>query len=478
MKYYAFFAGLVLVVPAGSFVAAYSRRIRELIFAVMIFSTAYVGVADINFISREWYHAQTRGIEVSFVDLLALTLLLGNLLSISKERFRLFWPSGLGLMLVFIAYALLSVATSEPKLFGVLELSKLLRGLLVFMATAWHVRSERDIYILASALGAVLVCEGLLALVSRYVWGVWRVVGTFPDPNILAEYCSLACAFLLVMTLSNARPGVRGFWGVAWVLGAIAVILSISRTGFVILAVGTAGALLSGLRTRITLSKIGVVLCFVALGSVMLMRSWDQFSSRHEIMTAIEAQGDGSAGRIMYYEMAWTIAKEQPFGVGLNNWSWWVSINGERFPEHHDVVPYASTKEEGEGTHAIFPHTLYGQTLGELGWAGLILLVALWCQWLFIAGRNLFVQPPGLLSFAGSGVFFALTTVALSALATNDFRSEYIFIIANVLIGVSAAARNLQKVQANTVRNDVAWNNEGGSGSGSWNQRRVQKCSI
>ena len=69
-------------------------------------------------------------------------------------------------------YACFSVAISDPKLFGLFELSKMLRGMIVFLAAALFVRSERELRMLVVALACAVCWQGLLGLYQRYHDGV------------------------------------------------------------------------------------------------------------------------------------------------------------------------------------------------------------------------------------------------------------------------------------------------------------------
>jgi O-antigen ligase len=420
----------------GILAASYSRRIRDLLFALMVFSTVFMEEIDINFMVRLWYRAPAQGFQFCITDFLAWTLLLSTLLSVQRERFRLFWPASLGLMLIFAGYCSLNVLISDPKLFGLFLLSVMLRGLLVFLAVAWYVRSGREVYILIYALGAVLVYEGSLTLWQRYILGIMRVSGTFPHPNVLANNCGMIAPVLLAVTLLQTNLLVRFFCALAWMLGGIAVVLSISRMGFALFAVGTGGVMLAGMGRQISLQKAALVLVLGAAASGMLFRGYDKFESRHAAMTAAEEAGDRSTGRSVYYEMAWKMAREHPFGVGLNNWSWSVSA-----AEGH---PYASTDSPGGGGGAIFPHTLWGQTLGELGWLGLFIFLALWFRWLALAGRNLFVRSPNLFSQVGIGCFCSIIVVALASLSSCNLYGQFMYLLFHVLIGLVAGVARIQ----------------------------------
>ena len=325
MKYVIFFSGLLLVVPAVSILAAYSRRIRELVFGLLVFSTAFTNWYDINFVQRWWYAGSTRGIEVSFVDFLALILLLSTLATMRREGARLFWPASLGLMLVYFGYGCLSVATSEPKLFGFFELTKLTRGLLVFLAVVWHVRTKRDAFILIFALGAVLTFEGGLAVWQRYIGGVFRVQGTFSHPNALGAYCVLTAPVLLSAALFPLRPAKRIFFAAAWSSAAVATILSIARMPAAVFLAGSAGVVVTSLGLRLDPRRLTIALGLCILASALFYRGADKFLARQEEATRAPEDSSGDVLRLRHYAMGFEMAKNHPFGVGLNNWGWYAN---------------------------------------------------------------------------------------------------------------------------------------------------------
>ena len=426
-----FFAGALLVIPVGTIFASRSRGMRELVFAAMVFSTAFIGAVNIHFIDRMWYVSMTRGFEISFVDFLAIILILSTLLNAQRERFRLFWPASLGLMLAYLGYCCLSVAFSDPKLFGAFELMQIVRGLLAFLAVAWYVRSERDARILCYAIAAAVMYEGCLGLIQRYVYGILRVNGTFPNDNQLADYCCMVSPLLIVMIFSGTRLPTKVFFATAWALTGISVVLSISRMGAALFAVGTVAMLLYGLATQLSAARIALIIALGLVGGGILLRGWDRIEGRHKEMTAVEEAGESSAGRTVYYVLAWRAVAEDPFGVGLNNWSWWFTTK--------DGAPYI---EDVFGRNSPFAHTLYGLTLGELGWPGFSILLALWCQWFVITGRWLFRRGAGLVSRLGVACFCSIGVVALNNLTECTLRSQHMFFMFNILLGFAVAARH------------------------------------
>src|SRR3954465_15186504 len=116
--------GLILIPIAtlgGIVVACCSQRLRDAAFFMLSSCTVISDRLDINFFSRQWYRGTTRGIEFSFVDVLAFGLVFSAIvrpfLEPPLKDKRFFWPASLGLMLLYFVYECFSVAISDPKLF-------------------------------------------------------------------------------------------------------------------------------------------------------------------------------------------------------------------------------------------------------------------------------------------------------------------------------------------------------------------------
>ena len=63
---------LLLAIPAGIIVAAFSQRARDAAFFMMVAGTVITDRLDVNFLSHYWYRGTARGLEFSFVDVLAI----------------------------------------------------------------------------------------------------------------------------------------------------------------------------------------------------------------------------------------------------------------------------------------------------------------------------------------------------------------------------------------------------------------------
>ncbi len=146
MKEAIFFGGFLCCVPVGIFLAVTFPKIHKAVFFALVLGTTNTGglfglPLDINFLSREWYRGTTRGIEISYLDLLAIILLFSTLIVRHREGRRMFfWPASLGWMLAYLGYACLhTLALADPKIFALFEISKTIRGIFIFVTVALYV---------------------------------------------------------------------------------------------------------------------------------------------------------------------------------------------------------------------------------------------------------------------------------------------------------------------------------------------------
>ncbi|HWC61507.1 MAG TPA: O-antigen ligase family protein, partial [Verrucomicrobiae bacterium] len=372
----------------GIILTSLSYRIRDLFFFLMVTLSAVTEYIDVNFISKEWYRGTTCGIEISLVDVISLSVLFSTLIRPRPGEKRWFWPSSFGLMVFYFLFACFCVAIADPKIFGIFELSKMIRGMVMFLAAAFYLRSERELRVFLYALGAIVCYEGCSALTERYFYHIHRVYGTVDDSNSLSMYfCTTAPVFVAVLT-SKCSKYLKALGAVAIALAFLGVILTISRAGLMAILIMLFGAAITTVSFRITWRKALITLV-VALGmTAALGKAWktigarfagdslkNEYSSKHE------------QNRGYYIRIAAAIAEDSWFGVGPNNWSYWVSNKyGPRLGWY--FVPYVGTDEKPgqkvppgrdiDDPQAAPAHSLAALTMGEMGWGGLALLTLLW----------------------------------------------------------------------------------------------------
>lgn len=437
---------LLLAIPAGIVLAAFSQRARDVAFFLMVAGTVITDRLDVNFFSHYWYRGTTRGLEFSFVDLLAISVLAGAFLTPRAGNTRCYWPASLGLMLVFFLYAIASVMFSEPKVYGVFELSKMLRGFCFFLAAALYVRSPREVGILVLALCCAVCFEGVLGLKQRGLGGIDRVPGTLDHENSLSMYLCLVAPLFVAAATSALPKAMRVFSLVALGAAAVCSVLTISRAGVPIFALVTLGATAFCVSWRVTPKKVLtaglVVLCIAGLS----LKTWDSLKGRYaEASFQDEYLDDQQEGRGYYLRLAKVIVGDKFFGVGLNNWSFWVSkkygaLVGRPYDNYDDLHSSKPDRDTMDNLVWAAPaHNLAALTVGELGVPGLVLFTLLWGRWFLMGVRFLFTSTPEVMQRLGTGLFFGLCGIFLHSLTEWTFRQSHIFLTFNVLVGTLAS---------------------------------------
>lgn len=412
------------------------------------------GLVDLNIYSAYWYRGTTRGFEITPFDVIALGLLLSSLLSPRGEQPRWYWPTSLGLMILYLAYCTASTLLATPVIFGLFEVSKLVRGIIFFLAAALFVRRPADLAVLVLGLAAAAFCEGALAIRERLLLGIYRPAGTLAHPNSLSMYLCLVTPILIAAACAQFAAWIRWACWIAAGLASISMVLALSRAGLPIFLVVAGGALLWCGSWRPTPGKMAIgFLALVGIGGLVL-NSWPLIEARYAQATLQQEYFDAPGeSRGYYFRQAGVILDHQPFGVGLNNWSYWVSREygkplNMNYENYDDIVYAPPTDVMPMFRFAAPAHNLGVLTVGELGWIGLGLLAALWLRWLAMGAGFLFSRRPEAMHRLGVGLCFGMLGVFLHSLTEWTFRQTEIFLTFNLLAGVLAALLTLKRQAA------------------------------
>ncbi|MDB6017652.1 MAG: hypothetical protein JWR19_2141 [Pedosphaera sp.] len=458
------------VIPAailcGILVTSVSRRLRDLFFFALVVLTVMTQRLDVNFVSREWYRGTTRGFEVSSMDILALSILFSSLLRPHPGQSRWYWPAGLGGLLLFFCYACISVSISDPQLFGLFELSKMLRGIFVFLAAALFIRSERELRLLVIALACAVCWQGALALYQRYFQGIHRVTGIIGDPNSLSMYLCMVLPIFVAVVTSDFPIYVKLAASTAMLAGGVAEVLTISRTGVVTMGAVMLGATIACVSLKITVKKIGITLLVVLITAGVFFKAWHTLAERYNEASMDQEYSGKGQGRGYYLRLAKAIAADRLFGVGLNNWSYWVSneygpqlgwhfvpyIGTERWPS--DKVPPGRNIDAAQAAPA---HNLGALVVGELGLPGFCLFTLLWLRWFQMGISFLWPRVSEPLHRMGVGFFFATWGIFLQSLTEWVYRQTPIFFTFNIILGALASLYWLKRQRRRQIVADTDW---------------------
>lgn len=435
-------------------------RLRTGAFFLLAAGVAASSWFDLNIYSAYWYRGTTRGFEVTLFDVLAVGLLVSSLIAPREGGPGRFWPTSLGVMLVFLLYCVGRTLTADPIVFGLFEVSKLVRGIVFFLAAAMFVRRERDLSVLVVALGLAVGAEAMLAFRERLWLGIYRPGGTLDHPNSLSMYLCLVTPVLVAAACSTLSPWVRRFCWLAVVAAAGTMVLTLSRAGLPVFLAVTGAAFLWCASWRPTPARLALgVLAMAALGA-LVMNSWPLLAQRFGQSTLQEEYFDAQGeSRGYYFRQAGVILEERPFGVGLNNWSYWVSREygkplGMNYQNYDDIVYAPPSDLLPMYRYAAPAHNLGVLTAAEIGWIGLALMVALWLRWLAMGAGFLFSRRPDALRRLGIGLCFGMLGVFLHSFTEWTFRQTPIFLMFHLLAGVLASLIMLKRAEAAAVTAD------------------------
>ncbi len=461
---------LLIMTCGGVSLALISHRVRAVMFFLLVFGVIYTERMDVNFFGDYWYRGTARGIEISLLDIMSLSILIGELLAPRYRERRWFWPVGLGFLALYAVYCTASVIGAEPKLYGVWELTKVFRSILLLMACAIYVRSRFELGILVFALGCAVGVESIYGIKQRLVDGSFRVPGTLDHENSLSMYLCTVGPVLLAAALADWSKWLRAFAGLACAVAAVTELLTISRTGIPTFALGMIGVTFACISWKITRQKILIGSVVAVAAAALIGATWDQVASRYMSASLKEEYLDEqSEGRGVYWRWAMAIVDDHPYGVGLNNWSYYVSKTygprlGYNYEDYDEIKVEPQMADLPSIQFAAPAHSLAALTIGELGIPGIILLLLMFMRWFQLGATflwNRLNSDP--MHRLGIGCLFATWGMFVHSLTEWTYRQTSLMFAYHILAGTMAALyfhRREQKKIAAAERDEERLENE------------------
>lgn len=447
-KYLIFFAVLIVGVPLGIILSSKYPLVEKLVVVFLVFSTVVPDDTGINFCSREFYFALTKGFEVSLGDLTALVLLGSIFLKRAEYNAPGLPPLSILFVLILLTY-LLSWVTApysvpvpqaaqehpfaipydnfETKLYPLFETSKWLRGFLLFLAIYYYLRKPENLDIVLLAVCIATIYLGLVVMSDRYIHHINRVKATLPHPNSLATYMAMSATLIFSVLLAEKRLGRILMQVFALALAGLSVVMTISRGGLGALVIGlTFSFLLLGWR-NICAKNIAIVILGALAAVVVLIAAADTLLAR--FVGQQDAAGDLEY-RMYYNNQAKLMAGERIFGVGGGNFS---ALSWDRYAAMVDP-------DNPPGTPA---HNIWFLTLGETGYPGLIVFIFLWLRFFSMAAPMILWRLKGMELAALTGATLLCLVCHVQAMVQLSFRQTPIFFLIMISLAiVSALARN------------------------------------
>jgi len=247
--------------------------------------------------------------------------------------------------------------------------------------------------------------------------------------------------------------GLRRFCMVCVALATAGELLTVSRAGVPIFALCLFAVTVACISLRITLKRVAVGMLLAVAIVAAIAGSWSHLQERYAEASLQEEYFDPNIdGRGIYLRLADAIASDHFFGVGLNNWSYYVSRTygprlGFRFADYDFLVSVYGKSEDifAESYLAAPAHNLAALTLGELGVPGLLLFSVLWLRWFAMAVPFLGGPRDDPMRTMGVGILFCLCGIFGQSLTEWVYRQTPILFTLYVLLGALAGLVHMRR---------------------------------
>ena len=363
MKWIAFFGALFVLVPLLASWAQKKPALHRGLFTFLAFDL--FSPQHINLISEETYRGDSRGIELTSTDLLAITLwLVSRKLGRSRREPR---PLVIPRVLYLLA-VLASFAATPSALRSTYSVWKLLRMYFYFEVL---VEAFADIELATAALDGLalgVMWQGLTSLYQKYALHAVRTVGTQSHPNSMAMICNLIApiAFALILAGKGKRTTL---W--VYIAAAACDVFSLSRGGMMMFLLATALVYVGSVIRQPTSRKLKTLLVLGIAGTLAIAKSADTIIKRFT-----EAPKESELARKLFNKAAEMMADDHTFGVGINMYSFVLDTKG-----------YADRVHADAGDRNGIAHHIYWLTAAEIGYVGLLTYLILLAAVLYQAVR-------------------------------------------------------------------------------------------
>lgn len=300
----------------------------------------------------EQARAPDRGFAFTLVDMCSIALLAATQSPSKSPPFRIV----IGAYLSLVA---LSVLWCSSPAYGLFGLWTVFRASLIYWALSRSLADPRALSHVLYGWAAGLTYVAVMCVKLRYLDGRFQVPGPYPHQNLMVTCVCLVTPTILVMLLScqNRPLLLTGLFG-----GILAVLMSLSRAGLAILPASLALVYLGSVTLRISLKKLAIGLAGAVVALAAAIKAADS------ILERIDADNSRSnESRWLYERMTSAMADEHPIGIGYNQFALVI-----------DNYRYLLDPSEQWVEHGALVHNIYVMTHAELGYLGLLLLLALW----------------------------------------------------------------------------------------------------
>lgn len=365
--------------PVGGIVMKGRPDWQRKAFALMCFMTINGLMAPGNWGltlgSIETYRGHTKGYHFYFNHAIAIALIVAKRLEDPKS-FKLF-PPGILLYLLYCAASLVSIKNAPNANLVWMTAHKVTFASLLMIATYNTVRTEEDMQHFLRVMAITMAWQLFVCLKLKYLDGIYQVRGTFEHQNPLAMYCVQIGMIFLATAMGPTFPKANL---VLFGFAACAVIVqcTLSRAALAMFGAGTIGVMGLSIVEKPTTRRLVTMAGMGVVGTLGLLLTLDTIISR------FNDQGNEASSelRLVMKEACREMVKDQPMGIGWNNYA--LVVNP---PFRYSEVYYEWIRGRGMKVDESKPNSVveshYYLLMAETGYQGLyawllVLAVGLW----------------------------------------------------------------------------------------------------
>lgn len=386
------------------------------------------------------------GVVIPFNKIVVVPVVMALVASTGKKKF--YWDWFLSIVALYALIVTLSYFLAEhPTASGDFQFDKFWKELLlaVLITGVMHTRHRlhQAALVVSLAFGFVMVKEGLIFLLTA---GGHKIagLGSTGDNNGLALALLMTIPLLLYCARYSAEWWVRLGMYVTAGLGAVTVVATYSRGGFI-------GLLVLGLMLlRGNKYKVRSIIAVVIFGAILYSLMPSEYLTR--IDTIKEASEDTSfSTRLLAWKINFLMALQHPFlGNGL-----FASLSPENWWGHlTEATTFLFPTPPVERTFVA--HSIYFQVLGDTGFTGLFLflLMLLSALGMTVVTQRRARRDPSL-AWAGDlarAVQMSIVVYCVSGAALSAVYVELLYVVLALASRTNRTVRELAAAQPAPAR--------------------------
>ena len=377
-----------------------NRTGQRWLFGLMLFMTSWQpGKITLMLNSIETYRGHTKGFEFSFIEVLAVGLLVAcRRTPMPGGKMDRLVPWGVWAYLFWTVVCCFGIVNAYEPIYVLMGFWKFSKAVLLLWAAYHFFRDEDDLPSVLRAMAFMLVVQALVGLKMRVLEGRFQIKGWFEHQNPMAMWAYMT-AIPVAAAAFAPQPKTRDWLFYVAGLGAAAlcILLSVSRAALAFFALGVMAvlglAMLRGLNQR----TIGLAVVLAVGGGLAGLVATDSLRSRMDSVKEAGETSELDLRDVMILQSKAMLA-DHFLGVGWNNFG--IANSRPRGDKYSEIL------EEWERSrgHRIYDEdfqanplteSLYWLFLAENGWPGFLAFFVFaaftlwWCWKAWRRGRGM-----------------------------------------------------------------------------------------